>query len=140
MVDKNILKQSLNNRLKEIDEFVDNFLPNTPIKNIMSKYNVELSEYEYIESLDIFSTLTLKGSLRYINKFDNKLRFGGMLMKIYQKKDNKWYAAIKNIKGQKYYVSFDANYIFYKKTNYDERVDLLKVFMSDIDAGMYELV
>jgi hypothetical protein len=36
MVDKNILKQTLNDRLKEIDEFVDNFLPNNPIKNIMN--------------------------------------------------------------------------------------------------------
>ncbi len=139
MVDKNILKQTLNDRLKEIDEFVDNFLPNNPIKNIMNKYSNELNGFEYIESLDMFSTLSLKGSLKYVNKFDNKLRSGGMLMKIYQKKD-KWYAAIKNIKGQKFYVSFDANYIFYRKTNYEERVDLLKVFMSDVDAGMYDLV
>ena len=140
MVDKNILKQTLNDRLKEIDDFVDNFMLNNPIKNIMNKYTMELDGFEYIESIDVFSTLSLKGSFKYVNKFDGKLRFGGMLMKIYQKKDNKWYAAIKNIKGQKYYVSFDTNYIFYRKTNYEERVDLLKVFMSEVDAGMYELV
>ena len=139
MVDKNILKQSLNDRLKEIDEFVDNFLPNNPIKNIMNKYSNELKEFEYIESLDMFSTLSLKGSFKYVNKFDGNLRSGGMLIKIYQK-EGKWYGAIKNIKGQKFYVSFDANYIFYRKTNYEERVDLLKVFMSDVDAGMYDLV
>jgi hypothetical protein len=139
MVDKNILKQTLNDRLKEIDEFVDNFLPNNPIKNIMNKYKSKLEGFEYIESLDMFSTLSLKGSFKYVNKFDGNLRSGGMLMKIYQK-DNKWYAAIKNIKGQKYYVSFDTNYIFYRKTNYEERVDLLKVFLSDVEAGIYEVV
>jgi hypothetical protein len=140
MVDKNILKQSLNDRLKEIDEFVDSFLPNIPINNIMNKYKSELDGYEYVESLDMFSILSLKGSMKYVNKFDNKLRYGGLLIKIYQKEDKKWYAILKNIKGQKYYVSFDANYIFYRKTNYEERVDLLKVFMSDIDSGMYEII
>jgi hypothetical protein len=139
MVDKNILKQTLNDRLKEIDEFVDNFLPNNPIKNIMNKYKSKLDGFEYIESVDMFSTLSLKGSFKYVNKFDGNLRSGGMLMKIYQK-DNKWYAAIKNIKGQKYYVSFDTNYIFYRKTNYEERVDLLKVFLSDVDAGIYDVI
>ena len=88
----------------------------------------------------MFSTLSLKGSMKYVNKFDGDLRYGGLLIKIYKKENNKWYAVIKNIKGRKYYVSFDANYIFYRKTNYEERVDLLKVFMSDIDSGMYEII
>jgi hypothetical protein len=140
MVDKNILKQSLNDRLKEIDEFVDSFLPNTTINNIINKYKSVLDGYEYIESVDMFSTLSLKGSMKYVNKFDGDLRYGGLLIKIYKKENNKWYAVIKNIKGRKYYVSFDANYIFYRKTNYEERVDLLKVFMSDIDSGMYEII
>ena len=83
MVDKNILKSSLNNRLKEIDEFVDSFLPNTPIKNILTKYKSELDGYEYIESIDMFSTLSLKGSIKYVNKYDGQLRSGGLLIKIY---------------------------------------------------------
>jgi hypothetical protein len=140
MVDKNILKQCLNDRLKEIDEFVDSFLPNTPINNIMTKYKNELDGYEYIESIDMFSILSLKGSMKYINKFDNQLRSGGLLIKIYKKEDNKWTAIIKNIKGQKYYVSFNANYIFYRKTKSEERIDLFKVFMTDIESGAYEIV
>jgi hypothetical protein len=139
MVDKNILKQNLNDRLKEIDEFVDSYLPNNPIINIMKKYKSELEGYEYIESLDMFSTLSLKGSMKYVNKFDGELRYGGLLIKIYKNTNNIWTAIIKNIKGQKYYVSFNSNYIFYRKTNYEERVDLLKVFISDVDSGVYDL-
>lgn len=140
MVDKKILKQCLNDRLKEIDEFVDSFLPNSPINNIMTKYKNELDGYEYIESIDMFSTLSLKGSMKYINKFDNQLRSGGLLIKIYKKEDNKWIAVIKNIKGQKYYVSFNANYIFYRKTNSEERIDLFKVFMNNIESGAYDII
>ena len=106
----------------------------------MTKYKNELDGYEYIESIDMFSILSLKGSMKYINKFDNQLRSGGLLIKIYKKEDNKWTAIIKNIKGQKYYVSFNANYIFYRKTKSEERIDLFKVFMTDIESGAYEIV
>jgi len=139
MVDKNILKSSLNNRLKEIDEFVDSFLPNTPIKNILTKYKSELDGYEYIESINMFSTLSLKGSLKYVNKYDGQLRSGGLLIKIYKKDNDKWTAIIKQADGKKYYISFDSNYMFYRKTKSEERVDLFKLFVSDIDSGMYEL-
>jgi len=138
MVDKNILKLSLNDRLKEIDEFVDSFLPNTPIKNILTKYKYELDGYEYIESINIFSTLSLKGSIKYVSKYDGQLRSGGLLVKIYKKKNDKWTAIIKQ-NDKKYYVSFDANYIFYKKTKSEERIDLFKLFVADVDSGMYEL-
>jgi hypothetical protein len=140
MVDKNILKSSLNDRLKEIDEFVDSFLPNTPIKNILSKYKSELCDYEYIESIDVFSTLSLKGSLKYVNKYDGQLRSGGLLVKIYKKENNKWTAIIKQIDGKKYYISYDSNYIFYKKTKSEERVDLFNLFMSNVESGEYDIV
>lgn len=139
MIDKNILKSVLNDRLKEIDEFVDSFLPNTPIKNILEKYKNELYDYEYIESIDMFSTLSLKGSLKYINKYDGQLRSGGLLIKIYKKDNDKWTAIIKQVDGKKYYVSFDSNYMFYRKTKSEERVDLFKVFVSDVESGMYDL-
>jgi len=138
MVDKNILKLSLNDRQKEIDEFVDSFLPNTPIKNILTKYKSELDGYEYIETINIFSTLSLKGSIKYVNKYDCQLRSGGLLIKIYKKDNDKWTAIIKQ-NDKKYYVSFNANYIFYKKTKSEERVDLFKLFISDVESGMYEL-
>jgi hypothetical protein len=140
MVDKNILKQSLNDRLKEIDDFVDSFLPNTPIKNILAKYKSELYDYEYIESIDMFSTLSLKGSLKYVNKYDGQLRSGGLLVKIYKKENNKWIAIIKQIDGKKYYISFDSNYIFYKKTKSEERIDLFKLFLTDLESGEYDIV
>ena len=140
MVDKNILKQSLNDRLKEIDDFVDSFLPNTPIKNILTKYKSELYDYEYIESIDMFSILSLKGSLKYVNKYDGKLRSGGLLVKIYKKENNKWIAIIKQIDGKKYYISFDSNYIFYKKTKSEERIDLFKLFLTDLESGEYDIV
>ena len=140
MVDKNILKSSLNNRLKEIDEFVDSFLPNTPIKNILTKYKSELDGYEYIESINMFSTLSLKGSLKYVNKYDGQLRSGGLLIKIYKKDNDKWTAIIKQADGKKYYVSFNANYMFYRKTKSEERVDLFNLFMSNVESGEYDIV
>jgi len=140
MVDKNILKQNLNDRLKEIDDFVDSFLPNTPINNILSKYKNELYDYEYIESINMFSTLSLKGSLKYVNKYDGQLRSGGLLIKIYKKENNKWIAIIKQIDGKKYYISFDSNYIFYKKTKSEERIDLFKLFLTDLESGDYDII
>ncbi len=132
-------KYFANDRLKEIDSLVDELLPNNPIKEIISKYANELEDYDYIESLDQFSTLYLKGSLKYVSKYDGKLRSGGLLIKIYQK-DNKWYGIVKKLNGKKYHVSFNFNYIFYRLNKNDERVDLLKVFMTDVDNGLYEIV
>ena len=111
MVDKSILKANLSDRLREIDEYVDNIKPNDYINEIIKMYKYDLKHYKYIETVEEFSLLTLRGSMRYINKYDKKLRTGGLLVKIY-KNNEKWYGVIKKFKKM-YYINFDSNYIFY---------------------------
>jgi hypothetical protein len=42
----------------------------------------ELEDYKYIQSINDFSVLPLAGSLRYINKYTQEIRYGGLLIKI----------------------------------------------------------
>ena len=104
MIDKSIVKLSLNDRLKSIDDFVDNNILKDPINDLINNYSSELEDYDYIDSEALFSLLTLKGSMKYINRYDKKLRTGGLLIKIY-KKNYQWYAIIKSPIGKKFYVS-----------------------------------
>ena len=90
----------LNDRLKEIDILVDNLIPNDYINKLIEKYSDDLKYYSYINSVNDFSILRLKGSMKYINKYDKKIRYGGLLIKIYQK-NNKWYGVIKKSNGNK---------------------------------------
>lgn len=147
MIDKNILKNGLNDRLKEIDEIVDKLMPNDYINELISKYSKELKNYQLIDSVEMFSVLELFGSMRYINRYDKKLRTGGLLIKIYQK-NGQWFGIIKkpdNKSINKYYhISFNSNYIFYCKNNKekdeDDFKDNLSVFLKDCEKGLYEII
>ncbi len=139
MVDKSILKANLSDRLKEIDEYVDKVKPTDYINKLINLYPTDLKYYKYIETVEEFSILSLKGSIKYINKYDKKLRNGGLLVKIYKdEKNGKWIGVIKK-SNKKYYINYDSNYIFYMRTQ-DERLnDSLKCFISDLDKGLYEI-
>lgn len=102
----------MNNRLNIINNIVDNYIINDNMDNLLKKYKDDLEHYIYIDSVDIFSTLHLRGSLKYINKYNKKLKQGGLLIKIYQS-NNEWIGIIKKISGKKYYIKFSKNYIFY---------------------------
>ena len=138
MVDKSILKANLSDRLKEIDEYVDLVKPNDYINTLIKNYSSELKHYKYIETVEEFSLLSLRGSMKYINKYDKKLRTGGLLVKIYKNNENKWIGVIKKLKKM-YYVSFDSNYIFYMATQDERLSESLKCFISDCDKGLYEI-
>jgi len=138
MIDKQLIKAGLNQRQKYIDDFVDKNIINDPINELIKKYKHELQDYEYIDSEGLFSTLTLKGSMKYINRYDKQLRTGGLLIKIYQK-DSKWYAIIKSPIGKKFYVSFNANYIFYVESKPSLIRSWANVFVSEIDKGTYDI-
>lgn len=143
MFDKNIIKNALSDRLQEIDSIVDELIPNDYINELINKYSTELEFYTYIDSVGLFSTLPLKGSMRYINRYDKQLRYGGLLIKIY-KKNNKWYGIIKLPDGKKNYISFNANYIFYCENQKDKNNknfnNALSVFLTDVDKGKYILI
>ena len=138
MIDKTIIKNGLNQRLKNIDDFVDCNILDDPINNLINKYSFELQDYEYIDSEALFSTLTYKGSMRYINRYDKKIRTGGLLIKVYQKK-NQWYAIIKSPIGKKFYVSFNLNYIFYTESKPTLIRSWAEYFVSEVDKGTYNI-
>jgi hypothetical protein len=127
-----------NDRLREIDEFVDKVKPNDYINTIIEN-NSDLKGYKFIDSVELFSLLKLKGSMKYVNKYDNKLRSGGLLTKIYKKENTQnWYAVIKKC-NKKYYISYNSNYIFYIETRSDLLLDWASCFISDYDKGLYEI-
>ena len=138
MIDRTLIKSGLNQRLTNIDNFVENNILNDPINDIIAKYSSELQDYEYIDSEALFSTLTMKGSMKYINRYDKKIRNGGLLIKIYQKK-NKWYAIIKSSIGKKYYISFNLNYIFYTESKPTLIRSWAEYFVSEVDKGKYNI-
>lgn len=132
-----ITNDKLNSRRSEINNIIDNLLPDNNIKELLDKYKSELEDYDFINTLAWFSTLELKGSMRYINKYDKQLRYGGLLVKIYNK-DGRWTAIIKRY-DKKYYVSFNNNYIFYNNKG-GKLLDWAKCFLNDVDNGNYNIV
>lgn len=123
-------------RLEENNIMIDNNIRDN-FNIIIEKYAKELSSYTFIDNVTDFSLLTLKGSMRYINKYDKKLRYGGLLIKIYEK-DNKYFAMIKRNKNI-YNVSFDGNLIFYIKNKDEHFKDNLKYFINQVESNQYEL-
>lgn len=138
MIDKTIIKSNMNSRLKMIDEYVDNNIEYDPINDLIDKYSYDLKDYDYIDSESLFSVLTLKGSMKYINRYDKKLRTGGLLLKIYKRK-HQWYAIIKNPLGNKYYVSFNLNYIFYTESKPSLIRSWAEYFLSEVDSGNFQI-
>jgi hypothetical protein len=142
MTDKILIKSTLNDRLKEIDQLVDELIPNDYVNKLIKKHADDLEHYSYIDSIEEFSTLKLKGSMKYINKYDKQIRYGGLLIKIYKKSD-KWYGIIKKSNETKNYISFDSNYIFYCENigeiNNKKFRNGLEYFITDINNGKYEI-
>jgi hypothetical protein len=64
-------------RLNDINNYVDDNILNI-IHLLKKKYFNELEDYDYIENIIDFSLLPLRGSLKYINKYDGNLRSGGL--------------------------------------------------------------
>ncbi len=139
MINKTLIKSTLNSRLKNIDEYVDNNILKDPIDDLIKKYSYDLQDYDYIDSEALFSTLTLKGSMKYINRYDKKIRTGGLLIKIYQK-NYQWYAIIKSAIGKKFYISFNLNYIFYTESKPTLIRSWAEFFVSEVDNGLYNII
>ena len=126
-----------NERLKEISDIVDILLPKNDLNDMIRKYEVDLKDFDYIDTVENFSILSLKVTMRYINKTDKKLRSGGLLVKIYMQ-DNKWYAKIKQY--DKFYdISYNSNYIFYLNNKSNLLRQWADIFVTELDKGSYEV-
>lgn len=121
----------MNNRLNIINNIINKYITNDIMDELLNKYKSELEYYKYIDSIDIFSTLSLRGSLKYINKYDKELRNGGLLIKIYKDTNNEWIGIIKKISGKIYYIKFSKNYIFYLENKDNIFKKSLKYFISN---------
>ena len=106
-------------REKEIDKFIDSIFDNNifeknkeeEISYFYDKYEDELEDYQYINHKN-YDKIKLGGYVRYID-LNNKLRWGGILLKKYKYKDiNMMLLCNSNFKN--FSVSFDKNTIFYK--------------------------
>jgi len=101
-------------RKKQIDYFVNNNIINYNLQNILELYKEELKDYKYIDNVKDFSELNLKGSIRYINIYDHKIRYGGLLIKIY-----------------------NNNYIFYLDCKNNLIRNWADLFISNYNNGLY---
>jgi cyclopropane fatty-acyl-phospholipid synthase-like methyltransferase len=135
LINDNFIKK--NDRLKEINDIVDILLPKNNLNDMIKKYETDLQDFDYIDTVEKFSILSLKGTMRYINKTDKKLRTGGLLVKIYQK-NNKWYAKIKQY--DKFYdISYNSNYIFYVNNKSNLIRQWADLFVTELDKDGYEV-
>ena len=121
----------MNDRINNINKIIDEFINYDKINDIIKEYKNDLEYYEYIDTVENFSLLSLKGSMKYINKYDKKIRSGGLLVKIYKNYNNNWFGIIKKINGKKYHISYNNNYIFYLKTKDELFKKSLECFLSN---------
>jgi len=139
IINKKDLPNYDNDRINFNNKMIDELLNNDNINELIKQYNLE--KYSYIDDIRVFSLLPLRGSLKYIKKYTNELRNGGLLIKIY-KKNNQWYGIIKKINERRYHVSFKTNHIFYleHRSRSEKMRETLELFMSDIDNGKYNII
>ena len=129
------------------DKFVDILLNNNHNENILNDkntiiekfkkiYSSELKEYEFINNIEYFiSNCKNGGYIRYID-LKNKLKWGGILLKIKEDNNNNIInniiLVVKNKNNKIYEISWRTNYIFYKhhKTSNDNLRDLFISFIN----------
>lgn len=117
----------MNKRLKEIDDFVNSIKTenefNSEIQQKMEKYKEkfynELLDYNPVTNLKDLYNLKSAGYIRYVN-FNNEIKYGGILLKIFKTENEdeisqKNLILLQNSNNKKWTISWENNYIFYKK-------------------------
>lgn len=126
-------------REKDIEKFInDNVMTQKEWANIKKKklnyfyekYNSELEDYIYIDTLEEYNMIQVGGYIRYFN-YNEEFRWGGILAKKYKYKDVNMMLLL-NSAFKKNTISFENNYIFYK--NHTSQSDKMKkIFMSYLE-------
>ncbi len=135
----------MNDRLKEISEFISSIKSEEEYKNdlkkkvdkLYEKYVNELKDYKFISSLKELYSLKSAGYIRYVN-FKEEIKYGGILLKVFksEEKDDfkkKNLILIQNSKDNKWVISWEKNYIFYKKQT-KKGDNLRSLFISLLDS------
>lgn len=118
------------NQLGSQDEWKNKI--NKKIKEFRTKYKKELEDYTYVYDTSNLYQLKVGGYIRYFN-FNDEFRWGGILIKVYRdNKRDRDLMIIRNKNYNRYIVSFNNNYVFYKnhKTQSD---NYRKLFLSFLD-------
>lgn len=120
----NILdKLEKNDREKKLDMFMRTFKSQAKWENELTnniikwrkKYKKELEDYMFIKTIEDFNKLNKGGYIRYIN-LNDELRWGGFYVKSnIDKKTGSTNIVLGNSDYKMYNISFESNYIFYKK-------------------------
>lgn len=108
-------------REKNNDKFIDNIYGTekeykkniiSKIDDFFNKYTEELEDYIYIQDVKMLEDIPNGGYIRYIN-LNNELKWGGVLIKKIKNKDMNL-LVLCNTNKNRFIVSFNKNYIFYK--------------------------
>jgi len=120
----NILdKLEKSDREKKLDMFIRTFKSQAKWENELTnniikwrkKYKKELEDYMFIKTIEDFNKLDKGGYIRYIN-LNDELRWGGFYVKSnIDKKTGITTIVLGNSDYKMYNISFENNYIFYKK-------------------------
>ena len=112
-----------NDRLKKINNLVESIKPQNKWINeqsdkssqLLIKYNKELENYKFVKDKSSLKKCKMGGCIRYVNP-KNEIRYGGILLKIYQPPDKDvTMLLLQNTNMQKWSITWERNIIFYKE-------------------------
>ena len=84
------------------------------LKEFRNKFKDELEDYAFVKDVETLYQLKIGGYIRYIN-LNNKLKWGGILIKVYpDKKRDRNLMVLLSQNDKRFVVSFEKNYIFIK--------------------------
>ena len=134
----------MNSRLKEIDSIIESIKPKEDYKKDLEdkiekfklKYSKELEDYDFISSKDELFNLKSAGYVRYVD-LNGKIKYGGILIKVFNSESDIEYnkrilILLQNSSGKKWTISWEKNYIFYKKQT-KKGDNLRNLFISLLD-------
>jgi hypothetical protein len=120
------------NRKKQLDTFLNNLKTIDKKSNglkYLEKYQ-ELEGFTFVNNIEEFKNLSYGIVIRYVN-FDGELKWGGIYLK-YWIENEKHHIYLANKSFNKYHITFENNYIYYKKPE-SESDKIRKLFISYIE-------
>jgi len=100
------------------------------VKSFYKNYSKELEDYIFIKNIKDYNKIELGGYIRYFN-LNEELKWGGILVKKIIQNDMEL-MVLSNSTSDRTVVSFQKNYIFYKKhTTSNDKVR--KLFLSALE-------
>lgn len=123
--DDTLTTNQIENNLYIDGNNIKTFINDNYINSLAKKYEIELNDYYYINCKNA-EKMKLGGYIRYVN-INEELKWGGILVKIINKKRfTRMKLVLKNMDGKYWEVKFKNNYFFYKNnvTKYDKFKEL----------------